>query len=98
VLLLSYFGESQAKRCGYCDYCRKRNRVNVSELEFERIVEKIKPRLISAPCPLETILSAVPDFAQDDVINVLRWLEDNGKIVKDEAHCYSWRKQFRLKF
>ena len=44
-LLLSYFGEKNSKRCGACDVCISRNKTQLSELEFDILVEEIKPIL-----------------------------------------------------
>lgn len=97
AILLGYFGEKNAKRCGYCDFCRKRNKLEVSEFEFDQIVEVVKPHLISSALPLGEILSISRAFREEDVIRVLRWLEDNGKVVRDDQNNFTWSKQFRLK-
>ena len=33
-ILLSYFGENQNFRCGKCDICRQRNKLEISDLRF----------------------------------------------------------------
>lgn len=97
VILLAYFGEMNAKRCGFCDFCRKRNKLEVSELEFDRIVEAIKPDLLKGPHSLDAIFEMAGAFDEDEIIRVLRWLEDNGKVYRDEQNNFRWSKQFRLK-
>src|SRR4029077_7048505 len=36
-MLLSYFGEEETVRCGICDVCLERNKLELSNLEFENI-------------------------------------------------------------
>ncbi len=45
IFLLSYFGEYQARRCGQCDVCLERNRLDVSEFEYEQLVKLIQDHL-----------------------------------------------------
>jgi len=95
-LLLKYFGESDAQRCGMCDVCLDRNRINVSELEFNEILEMIKPALKDRPHALNELLFIAKQFPEDKVINVVMWLVDNEKLDVNEGQMYSWRKQFKM--
>lgn len=95
-LLLKYFGESDSQRCGICDVCLERNKINVNELEFNEILGKIKPALKEKPQALNELLFLARKFPEDKVINVVMWLVDNGKVDVDEKQLYSWRKQFRI--
>lgn len=95
-LLLQYFGEKEVQRCGICDVCLDRNKINVSELEFNKILEKIKPALKEKPQALNELLFIAKEFPEDKVINVVMWLVDNEKLDVNEGQLYSWRKQFRM--
>ena len=35
--LMQYFGESNNVRCGICDVCLERNKLEISDSEFEKI-------------------------------------------------------------
>ncbi len=96
--LLSYFGEKDAPRCGTCDFCRKRNKVGLSDLVFDRIIREVKSRLTRKPMSLQELLFEIRDHEEEQVIQVLRWLEDNRKIRKSDDHRYIWKKQYRLRF
>lgn len=95
-LLLEYFGETRTQRCGICDVCLDRNKINVSEMEFNKILEKIKPALKEKPQALNELLFIAREFPEDKVINVVMWLVDNEKLDVTEAQRYTWRKQFRM--
>lgn len=97
-LLLQYFGETKTQRCGICDVCLDRNKINVSELEFNKILEIIKPDLKEKPQALNELLFIAREFPEDKVINVLMWLVDNEKVDVSEHQLYSWRKQFKMIF
>jgi len=95
-LLLKYFGEREMQRCGICDVCLDRNKINVSELEFNKVLEIIKPALKEKPQALNELLFIAKNFPEDKVINVVMWLVDNEKLDVSEEQLYSWRKQFRM--
>lgn len=79
--LLAYFGETDAERCGKCDVCRERNTLDLSRLEFDRIVEDIKEKLREKEIPLKSITD---EWKEDTkILDVVRYLLDNGKIVLD---------------
>ncbi|MFO7723826.1 MAG: ATP-dependent DNA helicase RecQ [Bacteroidales bacterium] len=80
-LLLEYFGEKQTVRCGQCDVCRKRNKVGLSTLEFDQVVEVIKPLLQHEPMTMEKLLEHLPGLQEEKFYRVLQWLIDNEKII-----------------
>lgn len=95
-MLLSYFGEDESQRCGKCDVCLNRNKMNINDLEFNSIEEKIGKLVRRAPQSIQEITFELDDFAEEIVIEVVRWMEEGGKIIKNDEHQYEWRKQFRL--
>ena len=44
--LLNYFGETETYRCGICDICLERNKIKLSDLEFDSILDIIKPTYV----------------------------------------------------
>ena len=89
-LLLSYFDEVDVKRCGKCDVCIERNKVELSEFEFSHIVDFIKPSLIFNPLSLSEIIDINPKIPENKIIKVIQWLEDNNKIFKTTENKYRW--------
>jgi ATP-dependent DNA helicase RecQ len=96
-ILLEYFGEKEVPRCGQCDICKERNRVGVSDISFDNMIKVIKPILSKEPMTIQEILFEVRDFGEDDLVKVIRWLEDSGKVVKGDDQKYSWKSQYRLR-
>jgi ATP-dependent DNA helicase RecQ len=89
-LLLAYFGEVDAKRCGKCDVCIERNKISLNEMEFNNIVELVKPLLRSRACSLEEIVAVAGRVNEDKVLRALQWLVENEKIIIDKERKYKW--------
>lgn len=92
LILLSYFGEENAKRCGSCDVCINRNKIELSELEFNTIIEIIKPLLLKSPHTLEEIVKKV-NADEDNILKVIQWLLDNDKIIKTDTYEFLWKSE-----
>ncbi|RLD58900.1 MAG: RecQ family ATP-dependent DNA helicase [Bacteroidetes bacterium] len=88
--LISYFGEPESKRCGKCDVCIERNKIEVNELEFDTILKQIKPILQSRPSFPEEVVSKVKGGNEDKILKVIQWLLDNDKITYNEDKKLAW--------
>ncbi len=88
--LLAYFGESDTKRCGKCDTCIERNKLSLNEMEFNSIIDLIKPLLKTKSCTLEELVVAADPINEDKVIRAIQWLVDNEKIITDRERRYRW--------
>jgi ATP-dependent DNA helicase RecQ len=90
-VLLQYFGEKEAVRCGKCDVCLERNDLGLSKLEFDHLAEDIKKNLEDA-CFFEELIMKLKGN-EDIKIKVIRWLMDNGKIVHRIDKKLEWKKE-----
>jgi len=88
-ILLDYFGEKNAQRCGQCDVCKQRNELELSKYEFDLILEEIKVLLREKPHMIPEIVEKI-NYPDEKVMKVFRWLLDHGKILRDEFQSYSW--------
>ncbi len=91
IQLLSYFGEKQNVRCGKCDVCIERNKIELSELEFDSVLDQIKPLLRERPLTLKEVAQKVKGVSEDRIIKVVQWLLDNDKIRYDTDRRLSWK-------
>ncbi|MDP4267398.1 MAG: ATP-dependent DNA helicase RecQ [Bacteroidota bacterium] len=91
-LLVSYFGETNPKRCGICDVCKNRNSIEINKIEFDNLVDIIKPHLLGCPMKLDEILHITREHNEDKIIKVIRWLIDNNKIKYTENEELRWNK------
>lgn len=89
-VLLSYFGEQETKRCGMCDVCLQRNKTDLSKLEFDQVVNIIKPILREKPLMLDELIFEVDNLDAENIINAVQWLRDAGKINEDKEHKLHW--------
>jgi ATP-dependent DNA helicase RecQ len=92
-ILLRYFGENDANRCGQCDYCQKRNKLELSKYEFDIILNDIKKALSSGN---ELAVDELVDAIQHDeekVLKVLQWLIDNDKMHYTQMNKLKWCKK-----
>jgi ATP-dependent DNA helicase RecQ len=89
-MLIAYFGQDDIQRCGICDVCVERNKANLSELEFNNIVEVIKPLLKVAGCNISQLVEACARISEEKVINAVNWLVDNDKIEISDDGLFRW--------
>ncbi len=88
--LLAYFGEKDAKRCGQCDVCIKRNELELSKYEFDLILDDIKKILSEKEINMKDLVGKV-QYPEEKTIKVVRWLLDNNKIIQ-ENYILRWNK------
>ncbi len=81
-LLLSYFGQKEPRRCGQCDVCENRNKLSLSQTEFDDVIELIKPVLMQKNISFQDLIWECSQVNQNKLIKVVRYLTDSGKITK----------------
>jgi ATP-dependent DNA helicase RecQ len=91
-LLLEYFGEESIIRCGRCDVCVSRNKVDLSKLEMDNIINLIKPLLREKPMTESEILEQFSIMDEIKVIRVISWLMETNKIIRLSDMRLSWKK------
>lgn len=83
VMLLEYFNQSGATPCMRCDVCKSQENSTIQENEFEQIKAEIMNLLAEKDRSTEELIACM-STSEQKVINVLRFLADNGKIILDK--------------
>jgi len=96
--LLRYFGQSKVKRCGICDVCQRKNKVELNDLEFSAIEMAIEGSLKTGPKHLYNLVSEIGRHNEEHVIAVIRWLLENEKIIRQKDESLKWHNQLDLPF
>lgn len=91
-LLLSYFGEKESQRCGKCDVCIERNKLELSEFEFKKVAEQIEPLISEQALTIEEIIPGIKGLNEDKILKAFRWLLDNDKITATGDNKFLWTK------
>ena len=79
-ILLHYFGEEQAIRCGKCDICRERNKLELSDLKFKKIRIKILDIVNKKLMSIEEICKYLKDFNEDEIIEIISIMIENNEL------------------
>jgi ATP-dependent DNA helicase RecQ len=82
-MLLAYFGEKNSNPCGKCDICLKKRESNLSTDDFETIRLEIQQLLTQEELSVNALVKKVP-FKEPKVLNVIRFMIDNGQIQENE--------------
>jgi ATP-dependent DNA helicase RecQ len=89
-LLLEYFGETDSSDCGTCDVCRSMKNMEMSSFEFSEISKQVK-KMLETPCAYETLLLKLKGN-REKMMEVVKWLTDNGKIVLRVDKKLEWKE------
>ena len=89
-VLQNYFGEEDNKRCGKCDVCLERNKLNINDQEFEVIMLAIQNLISQNPMHVDDIIMAIVEYREDKMVTVLQFLSDNGQIAMNDEQKLYW--------
>jgi ATP-dependent DNA helicase RecQ len=89
-MLIAYFGETDTKRCGICDYCLERNKADVNELEFEKIQESVKTFLMKKEIGLHDLVKHLKFPNETKTLHVIEWMIDNEQIAYTDNNLLQW--------
>lgn len=82
-MLVSYFGDSNSHDCGICDVCIAKRRSAIGSDEAANIESLVLKILQRGPLSLESLVRLLPNFKEDDLLAVVRWLNENSKLTFD---------------
>lgn len=81
VQLLRYFNEDTRKTCGRCDVCLSRG---VEPVPYGTIEERLVSMMAEGSRPINEVVSGCSEHREDDVLETIRFLIDNGVLQADE--------------
>ena len=84
-LLLSYFGEKDAKPCGVCDICLSKNMPAMTNDKFTEIATAIKEILKDGEQDIDFVVNSLSQYTQKEIVNVIRHLADQKEILIDKG-------------
>lgn len=88
--LLSYFGEIREDRCGVCDFCLGRNKLDLNDLEYQHFLELVQGAIKEKEHSLEYLMTIIPNQNKDKVAHFLKWLVDYDMLKKTANGKYFW--------
>jgi ATP-dependent DNA helicase RecQ len=91
-ILLNYFGEKEIYRCGVCDVCLERNKLDLSDVEFSSVSDQVKKIVKQEPSPITQIINKIEGIREDKIIKVIQWLMENEKLISNTENKLEWRK------
>ena len=83
-MLLTYFGEKESKPCGKCDICLRNKEKQLSDDDFEAIRQAIHQELSAEELTVNALVKKIP-FKEPKVLQVIRFLMDNGQLKENES-------------
>ena len=88
--LLRYFDE-ESTICGHCDICVEKNKLELSEKEFDIICIWMKEQLTGNKIMPEELLKLNLPVRKEKVMEALSFLTDNKKIIHTAENLLIWR-------
>ena len=90
TLLLAYFDEKTKQRCGKCDNCIIQNKLELSNIEFEKMVSLVLDKVEKGSIHIQELNSSIDIIDQTKLTKILNWLIESEKI-KIEGNLISLR-------
>lgn len=85
-VLLSYFGETASPRCGICDRCLRRNKIEVNDVEFEKIRKTVTEILMQTPLSIQELVSRTKLTNDLHTLQIIEFLIDHRELQYNERN------------
>ena len=88
VLLLQYFEEKNPQSCGHCDVCILRKKTQLSNMDVQKMSEKILAILLKKPLTVKELIDNFTQFNENEALEVLNWLQEINEVQEKEGLLY----------
>ena len=88
--LLAYFGEKNTPKCGICDVCTGRTKVELDTTSFKKYESKIQLLLRREALSLKEMVDSFAPKRQEEVLKAIEYLLDEGYLEMREEKYY-WK-------
>jgi len=88
-ILMTYFGETESKACGQCDYCLQLHAEHIDQ----ELINQLRPLLQQAlqqPMAFQQLVKEVAFENKIQLIEVIRWHIEQNMIQQSEDETLSW--------
>ena len=92
-LLLRYFDEKSTSACGTCDVCLRRDKLELTNKEYDLVMNEIKGRLEVKPMILDDLVSEITILKEKKLLNAIHWLLDANQLELSDDNLLSWSKK-----
>jgi ATP-dependent DNA helicase RecQ len=89
-LLLDYFDEKGADKCGQCDVCLGRHEKYVKHQEYYSIKQKVEYLLKKNPLDLRSLVDEFEAVQKEKVLQTIEHLLDNQILMRDKSLLLRW--------
>lgn len=76
-VLLGYFGEKIANRCGHCDYCLKMHNIDISNKEYQEVSNILLNLLEEQKMHIDQVIDFINSHKKENVVKIIRWMIDD---------------------
>ncbi len=92
IQLLRYFNEETRKRCGRCDVCVSHAEHALVASEYDQISKALVTVLREQPMTVYGAAEACQGHDEEEVVEAIRWMIDNGILDKDDDDVLRLKK------
>ncbi len=88
-VLMAYFGETESKSCGQCDYCLQLHQDSIDPETLAMLKPLLQEKLVN-PMKLNVLVDSIAYDNKKVVLEVVRWLIEQDVIRQSEKEMLSW--------
>jgi ATP-dependent DNA helicase RecQ len=88
--LVAYFDEYGSEDCGICDVCLMRKKLEMSNQDFEALVQRIQEITTALPTMIDKLVHQLVPVHEEKIVETVRYLLDNDKLRYNSMQQLEW--------